>query len=646
MPPWRRPATCQPDPGGPSSDAPRTDPARARLEHAGARARRRRRDRAAGRRSRRPGGAPAVAGRDRRARGPRGGRPRPPHRDPLRRRPGQGHRPGGRQRHRHQREARRDRRRRDDPLLLRRHERGRAARGPERARDAGRRSRSASTSRTATATAWSPSCSGPGCSSGSRRRSGSSSTSPRASRARTATSGSGPRSRRSSPGRSATAGRSGSTCPRRSTSTSRAARSRSRSTDSGTQVFRAETSNPLSWFAWVNARNDSGLTREQLDLAGGEVVLVRAWPEDSRWRRRVGRILRDGIPELTRRIGLPWPVDGSLSVLEIHTPLLEGYAGFYDPENDEITISEDLDDATIVHEASHAWFNQQLFTERWITEGLAETYAMEVVDAIGEDAPGRPAVDPEASVAFPLNDWPGPSPIKDDEASAREQFGYDAAYQVMTADRRERRRRGDAARVRRGRRRHDGLPGRGDPGEGGAHRERLAPLPGPHRAAGWRDGRRDPPPDLGPDRGRGRAAPRTHRCPRGVRGPGIGRRRLGGAGRRAARDGRLAVRCGRGGDRGRDGRRRAARPGRGAGRRAGPRAADRRRGRVRGGGRRQRDPGRRGRGGVGGGVAPDAGECRDDRGGAAGLADRARAVGQDARRRSRAGAGLVGGRPL
>jgi hypothetical protein len=203
-------------------------------------------------------------------------------------------------------------------------------------------------------------------------------------------------------------------------------------TDKGTQVFRAETSNPLSWFAWVNARNDSGLTREQLDLAGGEVVLVRAWPEDSRWRRRVGRILSEGIPELTRRIGLPWPVDGSLSVLEIHTPLLEGYAGFYDPENDEITISEDLDDATIVHEASHAWFNQQLFTERWITEGLAETYAMEVVEAIGEDAQGRPAVDPDATVAFPLNDWPGPSPIQDDEASAREQFGYDAAYQVMT----------------------------------------------------------------------------------------------------------------------------------------------------------------------------------------------------------------------
>ena len=198
-------------------------------------------------------------------------------------------------------------------------------------------------------------------------------------------------------------------------------------TAKGTQVFRARTSNPISWFAWVNARNDAGLTREQLQLADGEVVLVRAWPEDSRWRRRVGRILSESIPDLTRRIGLPWPVDGPLSVLEIHTPLLEGYAGFYDPKTDEITISEDLDDTTIVHEASHAWFNQRLFAERWITEGLAETYAMAVV----EDAPGRKAVDPDAAVAFPLNEWPGPSPIADDEASSREQFGYDAAYQVM-----------------------------------------------------------------------------------------------------------------------------------------------------------------------------------------------------------------------
>ena len=104
--------------------------------------------------------------------------------------------------------------------------------------------------------------------------------------------------------------------------------------------------------------------------------------------KRVVTILGEGIPELTARIGLPWPVDGPLSVLEIHTPLLEGYAGFYNPQTDEITISEDLDDVTIIHEASHAWFNRDLFDARWITEGLAETYAAQVVDALGRRRAG------------------------------------------------------------------------------------------------------------------------------------------------------------------------------------------------------------------------------------------------------------------
>jgi len=208
---------------------------------------------------------------------------------------------------------------------------------------------------------------------------------------------------------------------------------RKSTTDGGTQVFRARTADPLSWFAWVNARNDDGLTRTKVTLADGDEVLVRAWPEDGRWRRRVAQLLEEGIPELTTRIGLPWPVDGALSVLEVHTPLLEGYAGFYDPKTDQITISEDLDDVTILHEASHAWFNQRLFTERWITEGLAEAYAAEVVRSIGGGAPGRKAVERDDPAAFPLNDWPAPAPINDEAASDRELYGYAAAFLVISA---------------------------------------------------------------------------------------------------------------------------------------------------------------------------------------------------------------------
>ncbi len=201
----------------------------------------------------------------------------------------------------------------------------------------------------------------------------------------------------------------------------------------GTQVLTASTTDAANWYAFVDARNDDGLTRDRLSLADGEQIIVRGWPEDKRWRKLVTTILTEGVPDLVGLIGLPWPVNGPLNVLEIHTPLLEGYAGFYDAAHDEITISEDLDDLTIVHEASHAWFNSHLFTERWITEGLADEYASRVLAATGATKPAPGKVKPTAKVAFPLSQWPPPAPIADSQSDAREQYGYDAAWTVVRA---------------------------------------------------------------------------------------------------------------------------------------------------------------------------------------------------------------------
>ncbi|MCJ7710095.1 MAG: hypothetical protein MUQ32_04615, partial [Chloroflexi bacterium] len=199
----------------------------------------------------------------------------------------------------------------------------------------------------------------------------------------------------------------------------------------GLQTFTATTADPLDWSAWVNARNDAGLTKDEIELASGNRIVVRGWPEDPRWRARVAEVLTDAVPELAERIGLPWPVDGVMSVVEVHSPLLEGYSGFYDSETDEITISEDLDDATTIHEAAHAWFNEGLFTERWINEGLAEEYAARVLVAMGGDPSEPEAVARASSEAFPLNDWPPPAPIQDDTSEKREQYGYDASWTVV-----------------------------------------------------------------------------------------------------------------------------------------------------------------------------------------------------------------------
>ena len=104
----------------------------------------------------------------------------------------------------------------------------------------------------------------------------------------------------------------------------------------------------------------------------------------------VGATLRKAMPELESLIGLAWPVEHDLDVRERFTPLLEGYAGVFFVDEQRIDVSEDLDPIVIVHEASHAWLNNDLFVERWIYEGLAQEYAWRVQTAVGGDNGGLP----------------------------------------------------------------------------------------------------------------------------------------------------------------------------------------------------------------------------------------------------------------
>jgi hypothetical protein len=199
----------------------------------------------------------------------------------------------------------------------------------------------------------------------------------------------------------------------------------------GEHVLTASAASPGSWYAWIDARNDAALTSQTLKLPAGEQVVVRAWPEDPVWQRRVSQALTSGIPALVQRIGLPWPVNGQLTVEEVAGALLEGYAGFYSPDSHQITISENLDPLTIVHEASHAWFGASLFTDRWITEGLADEYAFRTLKGLGVSVDGPPAVRTSAAAAFPLDAWGPPAAISSKAQDAKEQWGYDASWTVV-----------------------------------------------------------------------------------------------------------------------------------------------------------------------------------------------------------------------
>jgi len=205
-----------------------------------------------------------------------------------------------------------------------------------------------------------------------------------------------------------------------------------KSTSGRSTVFRATAITDVgSWYLVVNADRESALTTERLDLTGGEHVVIRAWPEDAAWKKQVSELLARGLPTLVEQTGLAWPVTGDLSIFEVHTPLLEGYAGVFLQGEDKIEISEDLDDLTIIHEASHAWFNSDLFDGRWIDEGLADTYAARTLDSLGNGGwePGR--VSPTDRAAVRLAEWTFPGRITDEATDAREQYGYDASWTVV-----------------------------------------------------------------------------------------------------------------------------------------------------------------------------------------------------------------------
>jgi hypothetical protein len=188
---------------------------------------------------------------------------------------------------------------------------------------------------------------------------------------------------------------------------------------------------PDEWYRVVVADRPTALTDLRIEPEGRGVV-VKAWPEDTVWRDRVADVLEKGLPVLEELVGLPWPVSGDLTISEVHTPLLHGYAGFYDAATDDITMSEDLDDHTILHEASHAWFNGALIRDRWIDEGLAEYYADRARTQLGlSDESAPTVVEPTDAGAFPLNAWPDPSRIDDEQTDAQESFGYGAAYTVI-----------------------------------------------------------------------------------------------------------------------------------------------------------------------------------------------------------------------
>ena len=204
-----------------------------------------------------------------------------------------------------------------------------------------------------------------------------------------------------------------------------------RSSEAGMSVLTATAiDDPFSFYVDVSGLDDSRLSSDDVSLPGGVDLVVRGWPEDTEWRSTVVDTLKAGLPKLMALIGLPWKPTKPLEVSEAFGPELEGYAGLYLERDASIRISDNLDKVTILHEATHIWFNSDLFTDRWIDEGFAQQYSVDVAATLGvpATAPTRPL--PSAKGYVALVDWEKPGRITT-ENEASETYGYNASWYVI-----------------------------------------------------------------------------------------------------------------------------------------------------------------------------------------------------------------------
>lgn len=187
---------------------------------------------------------------------------------------------------------------------------------------------------------------------------------------------------------------------------------------------------PDMFMSMVVATRDDKMLSHDAEAAGRPITL-RAWPNDAQWVDYMAEQLDATMPVLEELVGLPWPDDGrDLEMIESSTPAAHGYGGWYDPNDNTITLGDEFDPMLIAHELSHVWFNDSLFGGRWINEGLADELAQTTMQKL--QLPAAPAVAPNRSGpgSLALNDWTETWSFEDVDGLT-EDYAYPASWYVL-----------------------------------------------------------------------------------------------------------------------------------------------------------------------------------------------------------------------
>jgi hypothetical protein len=219
-------------------------------------------------------------------------------------------------------------------------------------------------------------------------------------------------------------------------------------TSGDTTVLTSKPTDVAHGWSTIVAEREAGYVSTPLSLPGDLDVVLEAVPGDEAWATAARDTLTDGFADLQTLVGLPWQSTSPFRVRERFIPsfatvpdrrgatvlrygLVSGVA------RDQANESESLAKLEILSGAATYWFNDQLFTGRWIAAGFAREYAAEVLTANGDkiEGPARPTA--SDSNDRRLNVWIDPPYVVSGEllgeikdAAALEIFRVNAAWYV------------------------------------------------------------------------------------------------------------------------------------------------------------------------------------------------------------------------
>jgi hypothetical protein len=189
---------------------------------------------------------------------------------------------------------------------------------------------------------------------------------------------------------------------------------------------------PLKYLVCVDAANPSAYSTETITAANGRTVEIQSWPEDPDWLRQVTDEVKRSLPALESLVGVPLPGTDKVVVREVTVNALGGdYVGTFDRKESIARVSEKFEAVTVAHELSHAWFNTNYLSERWLAEGYA-SYAEVTAGEDDYEPCERPEVYAGAAEPPSLANWKvlGARATDDDRAAVA--YQYDAACWIIT----------------------------------------------------------------------------------------------------------------------------------------------------------------------------------------------------------------------